>query len=166
MSQTSISDKPDRGQGNRKRLQDARYIDLISAALYRFDRRDPDADFYLLDSVTQDKYRNDAAVVAYMRDREESTPAFYLAADVITKGALGSFPRLFRLSLITFLDVAFCAYRKALARSADIKLHHLDLLAKLAEADRQAAEDVKTPAAPESLSAAALAEMVTGKEVH
>ncbi len=150
----------------RKRLLDARYIDLISQALYRFDRRDPDADFYQLDSVSQDKYRADAAVVAYMRDKDESTPAFYFAADVVTRSTgLGSLPRVARQSVVSILDIAFCAYRKALARGADIPLHRLDQLAKLAEADNEAAKHAATSPI-EPLSVEALTAMNAGQEVH
>jgi hypothetical protein len=167
VSQNSIAEDLDLRQDRRhsKRLVDAAHLTQLAEALYRFDTRKPDAQLSLLDQVSQEKYRNDAAVVAYMRDPGESTPAFYFAAAIVTQGELGSFPRAFRRSIVGFLDVAFCAYRKALARSADLDLRKLDALAKLAEADHQQAKAEQSPE-PTPLTVNALADMTTGKEVH
>lgn len=116
-----------------KQLVDAKFLPLVAEALYRFDRRRPDALLSELDLESQRRYLDDATLMTVMRDPERMRPALYDATNELVPSGIGSLSQLQRLMAVNVFTSAFKVLRDSLGgrRPASTAL-----MAKLAQADR------------------------------
>ena len=116
-----------------QQLIESHFVRPIAESLYRFDRKDAEAQLSTLDAMSRDKYLADATLVAVMRDPDRMRPALYAGANELVPSGLGSLTRLQRLAVVTQFTQAFKVLRDSICGNrvdAAIK--------KLAEADRTA----------------------------
>jgi len=115
-------------------LVDGFFVERIAAALYQFDRRDPDATLGTLDPVSRRLYEREAAFVAFMRDEQKLRPALYDAANEIVLSGVGSLTRHHRAAAVGSVARMFKTLRAALVGERPAQQERLR---KLAEADAQ-----------------------------